>query len=160
MVRHDATAGCGQRLHLHAGWMRGRVRRIWEPGTVKIYNLRKEHVYARADERGYSRESVEVCFRREIGRGWWEVDVEHPAYPHPRPGQTAPERGIFRGAVGLSKWLLRLDRPAARVATDRLRVCRQCPERVSGVIGTCRLCGCVLRAKVTIRAEKCPAGKW
>ena len=133
---------------------------IGEPGTMRIYHLRKEHVYARANERGYSRESVEPCFLREIGRGWWEVDVEHPTYPHPRPGQAKPDRRVFRGAVGLSKWLLRLDRPAAKVAAHRLRVCEQCPDRVNGVVGTCRLCGCVLRAKVAITAEKCPVDKW
>lgn len=46
--------------------------------------LRREHVYARCRERGYTREQVEPCFVTDLGDGWWEVDVNHPAYPHPR----------------------------------------------------------------------------
>jgi hypothetical protein len=51
---------------------------------MNIMHLRREHVEARANERGYSIESIQPCFLQEIGDGLWEVDVENDAYPKAR----------------------------------------------------------------------------
>jgi hypothetical protein len=60
--------------------------------------LLRRHVEARARERGHDLASIEPCFVSQYDDGWWEVDVDHPAYPRtPKPGfvkqQPAPARG-------------------------------------------------------------------
>jgi hypothetical protein len=60
---------------------------------MNIYKLTRQNVYDRADERGYTHEEVEGCFIKDLGDGFWKVDVDHPAYPKPRvgwPGGKAP----------------------------------------------------------------------
>jgi len=56
---------------------------------MNIMQLRREHVEARANERGYSIESIQPCFIKELDDGLWEVDVEHDAYPKALPQDTA-----------------------------------------------------------------------
>jgi hypothetical protein len=51
---------------------------------MNIMHLRREHVEARANERGYTVDSIQPCFLKEMGDGLWEVDVEHEAYPKAR----------------------------------------------------------------------------
>ena len=51
---------------------------------MNIMHLRREQVEARANERGYSIESIQPCFIKELEGGVWEVDVEHDAYPKAR----------------------------------------------------------------------------
>lgn len=53
--------------------------------------LLRKHVEARARERGHDIASIEPCFVSQYDDGWWEVDVEHPAYPRtPKPGFVPP----------------------------------------------------------------------
>lgn len=57
------------------------------------YKLTRKNVYDRAKERGYTEDEVQGCFVRDLGDGFWIVDVDHPAYPKPRegwPGGKAP----------------------------------------------------------------------
>ena len=54
--------------------------------------LLRKHVEARARERGYGLASIEPCFVSQYDDGWWEVDVDHPAYPRePKPGFVPPQ---------------------------------------------------------------------
>lgn len=43
-------------------------------------------------------------------------------------------------------------------AADRYRICADCDNIT--MVGTCRLCGCFLRAKTKLRAAGCPLEKW
>jgi hypothetical protein len=53
--------------------------------------LLRRHVEARARERGHDLASIEPCFVSQYDNGWWEVDVDHPAYPRtPKPGFVPP----------------------------------------------------------------------
>lgn len=53
--------------------------------------LLRRHVEARARERGHDLASIEPCFVSQYDDGWWEVDVDHPAYPRtPKPGFVPP----------------------------------------------------------------------
>lgn len=53
--------------------------------------LLRKHVEARARERGHDLASIELCFVSQYDDGWWEVDVDHPAYPRvPKPGFVPP----------------------------------------------------------------------
>jgi len=53
--------------------------------------LHLRHVLARASERGYTEEEIQPCLTEDLGDGWYEVDVDHPAYPRtPRPGYEKP----------------------------------------------------------------------
>lgn len=42
-------------------------------------------------------------------------------------------------------------------AAARLAVCTPCPQYN---LGRCNVCGCFLVAKVVLKEEKCPIGKW
>jgi hypothetical protein len=54
--------------------------------------LLRQHVEARARERGHDLASIEPCFVSQYDDGWWEVDVDHPAYPRtPKPGFVPPQ---------------------------------------------------------------------
>jgi hypothetical protein len=67
---------------------------------------------------------------------------------------------IKKGVIGLSKWLLRLDRATAKLSLSRLKVCKTCEYNTNGSLPRCKLCGCALLAKTKLQSEKCPAGKW
>lgn len=46
-------------------------------------------------------------------------------------------------------------------AEARKRACLECPEkRVTFGIDMCNQCGCIIAAKVTLRASTCPLNKW
>ena len=81
---------------------------------MNIMRLKREHVVARAEERGYAVDSIEPCFIRDLGDGFWEVDVDHEAYPkrkEPPPQvaavvKPAPTSGPGTELKGLLKtWL-------------------------------------------------------
>jgi hypothetical protein len=90
--------------------------------------LHISHVVARAQERGYDVESILPCLLADLGDGWFEVDVEHEAYPRARDSEIVPQK---RGLGDIVKAGL-----SAIGITE---------ERVSAVIG--RPCGCSQRAE-------------
>ena len=54
--------------------------------------LLRKHVEARARQRGHDLASIEPCFVSQYDDGWWEVDIDHPAYPRdPKPGFVPPQ---------------------------------------------------------------------
>ena len=64
---------------------------------MKIMRLKRSHVEARAEERGYDVERVRPCLLKDLGGGWWDVDVEHERYPHPRAPFRSPAPGFGPG---------------------------------------------------------------
>ena len=53
----------------------------------------------------------------------------------------------------------------ARVAEQRLAVCRECEHLLKlpnalRVTGNCKKCGCFMDAKVKFAPASCPVGKW
>ena len=90
--------------------------------------LHISHVAARAQERGYDLESILPCLLADLGNGWFEVDVEHEAYPRAQKPGVSPQKAGLGDLVksGLS----------AIGITE---------ERVSRAIG--RPCGCSERAE-------------
>ena len=77
------------------------------------------------------------------------------------PVGTGVQR-LATGAAGLAKSAAGIDRAAPEVIESRRAQCDACPHaRVTlGVFQHCGLCGCLTSAKTTLKAEKCPAGKW
>lgn len=73
---------------------------------------------------------------------------------------------IAKGATGLTKAALRLDRADDQTISSRRDACRSCErsERrsIAGVVQvrTCAACGCLIRAKSLVASERCPLGKW
>lgn len=65
--------------------------------------LHISHVAARAKERGYDLESILPCLLADLGDGWFEVDVEHEAYPRARNSAIAPQKSGLGDIV--AKWL-------------------------------------------------------
>ena len=53
--------------------------------------LLRKHVEARARERGHDLASIEPCFVSQYDDGWWEVDVDHPAYPRAVRPESGPQ---------------------------------------------------------------------
>lgn len=71
---------------------------------------------------------------------------------------------IAKGAVGLTKAALGIDPASPDRVVQRLNICRRCRHFIQGKgyrgKERCKLCGCLLRAKVRINSEKCPEEKW
>lgn len=89
--------------------------------------LRLHDVLFRAAQRGYTADEIRPCLTEDLGDGWYEVDIDHPAYPRtPRPGYTPPMGLGDMVKAGLSAFGI----------TE---------ERVSKAIG--KPCGCSERAK-------------
>lgn len=89
--------------------------------------LRLHDVLFRAAQRGYTADEIRPCLTEDLGDGWYEVDVDHAAYPRtPRPGYTPPMGLGDMVKAGLSAFGI----------TE---------ERVSKAIG--KPCGCGKRAE-------------
>lgn len=88
--------------------------------------LRLRDVLERAAQRGYTLDEIRPCLSKDLGGGWFEVDVDHAAYPRvPRDGYKPPRRGLG-------------DLVAAGLATFGIT-----EERVSAIVGGD--CGCAAR---------------
>ena len=56
--------------------------------------LRLRDVLERAAQRGYTLDEIRPCLTRDLGGGWYDVDVNHQAYPRTqRPGYK-PQMGL------------------------------------------------------------------
>ncbi len=44
-------------------------------------------------------------------------------------------------------------------AAERLKICGSCDD-YNSTIKTCKVCGCLMPAKVLIKQGKCPVDKW
>ena len=79
---------------------------------------------------------------------------------------------IVRGVVGLTKALVGWDRADDTTIRHRRRCCKKCPhvsrstdlkyQKTNGVttLSQCGMCKCFVAAKITIKGEACPLGKW
>jgi len=54
--------------------------------------LHAADVMARCVERGYSWDEIKPCLLEDLGNGWYEVDVDHPAYPRQQKAGTEPPK--------------------------------------------------------------------
>ena len=76
---------------------------------------------------------------------------------------------IVKGAIGLSKAALKIERADDETINSRKKICQECDQfkRVytnfaGKKINTskCSICGCFIGAKTLIKSEKCPEKKW
>lgn len=73
---------------------------------------------------------------------------------------------VVRGAVGVGKAVLGIDRAAPEVRAQRLAICRGCDHfkphnsRFADSLSRCAECDCVIHLKVKVAGETCPVGKW
>lgn len=71
-----------------------------------------------------------------------------------------------RGAVGLAKVALGVDRAPESVVTARRDVCRSCEHSTKRLFGLqvkvqrCNVCQCLIAGKSVLLGEKCPEGRW
>jgi hypothetical protein len=77
---------------------------------------------------------------------------------------TQPEQppGLFERAWNLAKSLAGYVADGCQSASpeqyaERLKICDTCPQRSENI---CRMCGCYLPVKATMRAVQCPLGLW
>jgi len=62
-----------------------------------------------------------------------------------------------RGAVGVTKAVLGVDRVRPQVLERRLAACQACPHRRRA---KCALCTCYVGLKARVSSEVCPEGRW
>lgn len=62
-----------------------------------------------------------------------------------------------RGAVGITKAVLGIDKTLAGTLSSRLAACQECPYRLRTKCGKCR---CYIALKARVASETCPAGRW
>lgn len=81
--------------------------------------LKLRDVLTRAHQRGYSADEIRPCLKEDLGGGWYDVDVDHPAYPRTaKPGHT-PQRGLGDYiAAGLTAFGITEERVSAVVGGD------------------------------------------
>lgn len=82
--------------------------------------LHAADVMARCVERGYAWEEITPCLIEDLGNGWYEVDVDHPAYPRQqKAGTEPPKMGLGdMVAAGLSAVGITKERVSAVVGGD------------------------------------------
>lgn len=72
---------------------------------------------------------------------------------------------IVHGAAGLAKAAMGINRAddatiAARTAICKSNACGKATVSAEGNLKSCSLCNCMLRAKLSLKGESCPIGKW
>jgi hypothetical protein len=72
---------------------------------------------------------------------------------------------LARGAIGIAKATLGINRADPDTVERRRVICRECPEAapcVGSIVRRCKcnLCGCLIRAKTATADERCPGGRW
>ena len=56
-------------------------------------------------------------------------------------------------AILEDNWLL----SKKEIQTERYDICMRCAELA---LGTCKVCGCIVKLKVKVRTTDCPLKKW
>jgi hypothetical protein len=70
-------------------------------------------------------------------------------------------KDILKGAEGITKATLGIDKSTKELYSTRINICKKCPYMVeSNDNMKCKECGCFLRFKARLNKEKCPLGKW
>lgn len=72
---------------------------------------------------------------------------------------------ITKGVVGLTKAVLGIDRADEQTIEARRSLCRSCDRaepciRNAHQFCICKECGCLLKAKTSVKSEVCPIGRW
>lgn len=73
---------------------------------------------------------------------------------------------IVKGAIGLTKVALGIDRAPDDVIEARLAECVKCPHRIFGApdklvsLSRCRLCKCLVKQAAKVASKECPDGRW
>ena len=81
--------------------------------------LRLQDVLERAHQRGYTAEEIRPCLVRDLGGGWFDVDVEHAAYPRTPRIESPPSRGLGDFvAAGLALFGITKERVSALAGGD------------------------------------------
>jgi hypothetical protein len=73
-------------------------------------------------------------------------------------GRFGPS-SVVAGAVGLTKAALHIGRATDEVISSRRAICAACPNAedfAGGIVTRCKLCRCILEAKVLNAGQKCP----
>lgn len=79
---------------------------------------------------------------------------------------------VIKGAIGLTKAALHIERAEVDIINKRRDACRNCefstktPKFINNSSkgltnkSLCEKCGCFIMAKTTLKNEVCPEGKW
>ena len=80
-----------------------------------------------------------------------EAPEEEAVKPETKLGYLA------HGVVGIGKSILGIDRPSDAIIKERWDICQGCEFHRHW---QCTACGCLVSAKIRVKSEKCPLGKW
>jgi hypothetical protein len=79
---------------------------------------------------------------------------------------------LLKGAAGLAKAALGIDRASDEIVAQRRNQCRECPHATKNPkrvhlptkgltkLSRCQLCDCFIHAKTLLASETCPDGRW
>ena len=71
-------------------------------------------------------------------------------------------RTALKGAVGVTKAALHVNRAAEPLIRQRRAICAACPQATAGSSETsrCAVCTCFIHPKSATTSEKCPQARW
>ncbi len=83
-------------------------------------------------------------------------------YPDGVTANNLTMAAAIHGAVGLVKAAVGMDKAPRELVEKRKEICDGCEHAVlrAGVFWQCDICRCATSAKIRLKGEKCPIGKW
>jgi hypothetical protein len=90
----------------------------------------------------------------------YQIKIAHPIGGGNPP--ASPLRTALKGAVGITKAALHVDRAAEPLIRQRRAICAARPKATAGSSKTsrCTVCTCFIHSKSATASEKCPEGRW
>ncbi len=83
-------------------------------------------------------------------------------YPDGVTANNLTMAAAIHGAVGLVKAAVGMDKSSPELIAQRQAICEGCEHWVvrTGLFHQCDICRCATAAKMRLKGEKCPIGKW
>jgi hypothetical protein len=126
--------------------------------------LKESDIRARCEQRGYRWEDIAPCLIRDLGNGHYDVDINHPSYPHPKKGMpTLRARAVNFTAAAAAQVAAGMPTCSEEQVAERFAICRAC-DKFDGK--ACLECGCLIKgekqmlSKLSWATSTCPLGKW
>ena len=105
----------------------------------------------------------DACLRGGSFMSEQESETPGDADDKPKPlGETFGLRTALKGAVGITKAALHVDRAPEVLIRKRRSICAICPQANAGSSRTsrCLACTCFIHPKTATATEKCPLSRW
>lgn len=126
--------------------------------------LKELDLRARCEQRGYKWEDISPCLIKDLGNGYYDVDINHPSYPHPKSGgPTLARKAMNFTSAAAAHVAAGMPTCSEEQVAARFAICSAC-DRYDGKV--CLECGCQIKgdkqmfSKLSWTTSSCPLGKW